>query len=428
MKKTILVMPVMIALLIATGCAKDTPVSSDAPEIPANDSVYEDTTAETSEMLSEPLWMSGADIGDKIDTISFTKDMGEYSVNVSIDVHEVIDSDMYQLIVDENSVNIRDSSEEIVSSKMFSSPFIAGAPTTDRVSDYKAITAEVLELDSGNLLVVGVPVEFHEKTWRGLSVYYFDDDSINYIRMETRGNNVSFFPLIDGEITTDGDTFTVNEYESSLENEKRTITYSVDFENILVKEVENTEEADEIPYGNSDNYIGTVGVVEYREPMEGYSLDIFITFLYDEENDNYKLTALDPNGDICIKNNDGEIVSQILFNNPYVGSSLIVDDYKGITPEVLKLDSGNLLIVRVPAGTKEDTDAQCLSVFYFDDHFVNYIGKQEYGGDFFPLIDGEITTDGDTFTVNEYDGSESEKRTVTYSVDFENILIKEVTQ
>ena len=106
MKKTILVMPVMIALLIATGCAKDTPVSSDAPEIPANDSVYEDTTAETSEMLSEPLWMSGADIGDKIDTISFTKDMGEYSVNVSIDVHEVIDSDMYQLIVDENSVNI----------------------------------------------------------------------------------------------------------------------------------------------------------------------------------------------------------------------------------------------------------------------------------------------------------------------------------
>ncbi|MDE6030664.1 MAG: hypothetical protein K2G32_03485, partial [Oscillospiraceae bacterium] len=245
---------------------------------------------------------------------------------------------------------------------------------------------------------------------------------VNYIGKREYGGD--FFPLIDGEITTDGDTFTVNEYEGS-ESETRTITYSVDFENILVKEVENTAETDE---ASIDDYRGTIGVVEYRKPMDGYSLDIFIAFSYDEENDNYKLTALDPNGDICIKNNDGEIISQILFNNPYVGGSLIVDDYKGITPEVLEFDSGNLLIIRVPAGFKDDPDAQCLSVFYFDDHFVNYIGKQENGGDFFPLIDGEITTDGDTFTVNEYEGSECEKRTVTYSVDFENILIKEVTE
>ncbi|MDE6031193.1 MAG: hypothetical protein K2G32_06200, partial [Oscillospiraceae bacterium] len=172
MKKTILV---MLALLMATGCAKTPPVSSDDLEISTNDGIYEDTTAETSEILPPPVFSVDDDIGEKIDTISFTKDMGEYSVNVSIDVHEVIDSDIYQLIIDENSVNIRDGSGEIVSSMYFSSPFIAGAPTSNRVSDYKAITAEVLELDSGNLLVVGVPVEFHEKTWRGLSVYYFDD-------------------------------------------------------------------------------------------------------------------------------------------------------------------------------------------------------------------------------------------------------------
>ena len=42
-----------------------------------------------------------------------------------------------------------------------------------------------------------------------------------------------------------------------------------------------------------------------------------------------------------------------------------------------------------------------------------------------PLIDGTITVDGNTFTVNEYEGSERKKRIVTYSVDFENILIKE---
>lgn len=231
MKKTILV---MLALLMTTGCAKTPHVSSDDLEISANDGIYEDTTAETSETLPPPVFSFDDDIGEKIDMISFTKDMGEYSVNVSIDVHEVIDSDIYQLIVDENSVNIRDRSGEIVSSMYFSSPFIAGAPTSNRVSDYKAITAEVLELESGNLLVIGVPVEFHEKTWRGLSVYYFDDGFVNYIGKREYGGD--FFPLIDGEITADGDTFTVNEYEGR-ECEKRTVTYSVDFENILIKEV-----------------------------------------------------------------------------------------------------------------------------------------------------------------------------------------------
>lgn len=189
-----------------------------------------------------------------------------------------------------------------------------------------------------------------------------------------------------------------------------------------------TVETDEIPYDNIDDYRGTVGVVEYRKPMEGYFLNVSLAFSYDEDSDSFKLTLMDPKGDICIKNSDGEIVSQIVFNNPYVGGSLKADEYKAITPEVLEFDSGNLLIIRVPAGIKDDPDAQCLSVFYFDEGFVNYIGKQENGGDFFPLIDGEIATDGDTFTINEYDGAEREKRTVTYSVDFKNILIKEVTE
>lgn len=231
MKKTIFA---MLVSLIATGCADNAPASQNDLELPTDGSASADIIAETGEISSEPFWDFDAHIGEMIDTISFTKDMGDYSVNVSIDVHEVIGSDIYQLITDENSVNIRDKNGTIASSISFSSPFIAGAPTTSRVSDYKAITVEVLELDSGNLLVIGTPIEVDEKTARGLAVFYFDDHFVNYIGTEK--NRANFFPLIDGDITVDGDTFTLNEYVGS-EREKRTVTYLVDFENILIKEI-----------------------------------------------------------------------------------------------------------------------------------------------------------------------------------------------
>lgn len=416
MKKSIVV---MLALLMATGCANNMPASQNDPEHSTDNSVSSGIIAETGEISSEPFWDFVGDIGEKIDTISFTKDMGDYSVNVFIDVHEVIGSDIYQLIMDENSINIQDSGGNIVSSTRFSNPYIAGAPTTDRVSDYKGLTVEVLEMNTGNLLVVGVP----QGKSRVLSIYYFDDKLICDIRREDVCGG--FNPFIDGEITVDGDTFTVNEYVG-LEREKRTVTYSVDFENVMLKEIaaETNDTLHDIQY--SINYVGIVGDVVFRQPMGGYSANVCIQFLYNEESDNYTMmTAPDQ---IHIKNSDGEIVSSIAFNNPYIGGSLTIDNYEDITPEVLRFDSGNLLIVRVPAGFGEDAGAQCLSVFYYDDSYVNYIGKQEYGGDFFPLIDGEITVDGDTFTVNEYVGSERVKRTVTYSVDFENILIKEVTE
>lgn len=224
MKKLFLI---TFALLMATGCAK----TSIAPgeEIPTNDSVSEDITAET----NEPFWDLDADIGEKIDTISFAKDMGSYSINLSVDIYYVDRTNSYRLDVNGDNITVR-SGEEVVSSMVFNNPFVGGAPFAG-VNDYKGIAAEVLEMDSGNLLVVSVPIGIiEEENAQCLSVYYFDDHFVNYIG--TRKGGGDFFPLTDGEITVDGDTFTVNEYVGS-EREKRTVTYSVDFENILIKEV-----------------------------------------------------------------------------------------------------------------------------------------------------------------------------------------------
>lgn len=230
MKKTILV---MLALLMATGCANNMPASQNNPEHSTDNSASSGIIAETGEISSEPFWDFVDDIGEKIDTISFTKDMGSYFINLSVDVYYVDRTNSYRLDVNGDNITVR-SGEEVLSSMVFNNPCVGGAPFAG-VNDYKGIAAEVLEMDSGNLLVVSVPFEIIEdENAQCLSVYYFDDHFVNYIG--TRKGGGDFFPLIDGEITTDGDTFTVNEYVGS-EREKRTVTYSVDFENILIKEV-----------------------------------------------------------------------------------------------------------------------------------------------------------------------------------------------
>ncbi len=181
------------------------------------------------------------------------------------------------------------------------------------------------------------------------------------------------------------------------------------------------------PMPSSEEYMGEmVDVIEFSKDMDNYSINLSCDVYFVEKVNSYRLDVNDDNVTVC---SGGDVVSSIVFNNPYVGGAPFagINDYKRITAEVLEFETGNLLIVRVPVEIVEDKNAQCLSFYYFDNSFVNYIGKRIGGGDFWPLIDGTITVDGNTFTVNEYEGSERKKRIVTYSVDFENILIKEVT-
>lgn len=164
--------------------------------------------------------------------------------------------------------------------------------------------------------------------------------------------------------------------------------------------------------------------ITYRKDMGGYSINVDLpVYKYDE----YEGFAADVNErNVFVADEEGSIINSITLSNPYfAGPDGEILPSLDISFEVLSLDSGNLLAVRLPFA-KENTYA--LSLYYFDSSFVNYIGKLPNGGDFFPLMIGDISAAGDTFTINEVDPMDGSVSAVTYAVDFANILLTQISE
>lgn len=151
--------------------------------------------------------------------------------------------------------------------------------------------------------------------------------------------------------------------------------------------------------------------------MDGYSINVSIPVCRNENGD-YDADIND--NMVFVLDGGGNVVSSVSLNNPWFGGQRPGSYNINFTFEPIAFDSGNLLFVGTPV--KHDLQARCLSVYYFDNSFVNYIGYAENGGDFFPLITGEISAEGDTFTLSEVD-MESNISTVTYTVDFDKKTI-----
>lgn len=169
----------------------------------------------TTDNIQQPDWES----------IQFNQSMGDYSINVDFPFRKREDlENVYEVDIKQDNVFIADLQGNIKASMTLSSPYVAGSP-------YSAITDtdiefEVLTLDSGNLFAVKFPMHFGDISSYALTLYYFDSEFINYIgEMENGGD---FFPLIKGDIKTEGNTISFT--ETDVKGNTKEVTYTVDFD------------------------------------------------------------------------------------------------------------------------------------------------------------------------------------------------------
>lgn len=158
------------------------------------------------------------------DTISFTQNMGDYSVNVSYPIHKSDENEnRYDVEIKEDNVFIADSQGKTVSAMPLNNPYVGGI--NPGLSDID-VKFDVLTLDSGNLLAVRFPMHFGDISSYALTLYYFDSEFINYIgEMENGGD---FFPLIKGDIKTEGNAIFFT--ETDVKGNTKEVTYTVDFD------------------------------------------------------------------------------------------------------------------------------------------------------------------------------------------------------
>lgn len=161
--------------------------------------------------------------------------------------------------------------------------------------------------------------------------------------------------------------------------------------------------------------------ISYTKDMDGYSINVSVCIHKSDEVEGlYDIDLNDRN--VFVADTSGNVLSSAVLNNPSIGGLHHRLHDLNIKFDVITMESGNLFAVRFPSVLGSEPSAYSLTLYYFDSEFVNYIGKMEGGGDFFPTILGDIQIDGDDFTLNEVD-DEGNSSEVTYSVDFDKKVL-----
>lgn len=133
--------------------------------------------------------------------ISFSKDMGGYSICVGIEAVKCMHGkDCYDLLQHENNIYIKDSSGSVIYSRAF--PWeINIAPEADSTE----LTFEVLEFDGGNILAMGFPVNVNGEQCRRMSFFYFDNSSITFALVGDEFIFDETHPVIRGDLWQEDD-------------------------------------------------------------------------------------------------------------------------------------------------------------------------------------------------------------------------------
>ena len=174
--------------------------------------------------------------------------------------------------------------------------------------------------------------------------------------------------------------------------------------------------------GCAANAAGGTSEITYSYEKDGCTLSFSLPFSPCGEQDGYY--DLDVNDDnVTYSDENGAVLQHFSYTHPLVAGKEHAAVYStDFTFEILRFDSGELLAVEAPVKELKDSPEDCraLTLYTFDESMINFIGTDEYGGNFFPVISGDITVDGDTFSyIDVQDG----QKTVSYAVDFEKKML-----
>lgn len=150
---------------------------------------------------------SAAESNTDTEKISFNKDIGDYSVCVDVDVSRCThgNANHCDLGLNDHNICIKDKNGKICASLALQNPCLNGAHIKADCTDF---SFDVLELDTGNVLAVGIPTNGTSNI-RCLSLYCFDGSQISCLG--TQENAADFYPVINGSMHCEGDCIYFNE-------------------------------------------------------------------------------------------------------------------------------------------------------------------------------------------------------------------------
>ena len=162
--------------------------------------------------------------------------------------------------------------------------------------------------------------------------------------------------------------------------------------------------------------------ITYSHEKDGYTLSFSLPYSpCDKVEGYYDLDLNDHN--VTYSDENGTVLQNFNYTQPWVAGMEHAAVYStDFTFEILRFDSGELFAVEAPVKAFKDSPEDCraLTLYTFDGNMINFIGTDKYGGNFFPVISGDIAIDGDAFSFND---AEDGQKTVSYTVDFENRVL-----
>lgn len=166
--------------------------------------------------------------------ITFHKDMGDYDINVDIPYRKSSEfPGYYDIDTNENNITVTDKNGVIVSSSSYNHAMVGGQQPMISTPE---LMFEVLEFSSGNLFAVKMDTAIGGVSAKAVTLYYIDSTEIFMIGKNAGGGD--YFPVITGEISIDGDSFTCCEINYTSTGETEKVSYDVDFERKVLKKRE----------------------------------------------------------------------------------------------------------------------------------------------------------------------------------------------
>lgn len=174
--------------------------------------------------------------------------------------------------------------------------------------------------------------------------------------------------------------------------------------------------------GCAANAAGKTSEITYSYEKDGYTLSFSLPYSPCDKVEGYYDLDLNDNN-VTYSDENGTVLQHFSYTHSWVAGREHATVYStDFTFEILRFDSGELFAVEAPVKALKDSpeDSRALTLYTFDENMINFIGTDKYGGNFFPVISGDITIDGDTFS---YIDAEDGQKTVSYTVDFENRVL-----
>lgn len=167
--------------------------------------------------------LTGCATAAKPETVTYSAETDCGTLDFTLPVSVCEDNEgYYDIEIGEKNVTLTDNSGNTSASMTYNHSMVGGQHASVYGKDF---SFDVLTIDSGKLFAVYAPIKTDVEGARALTLYYFDEDIINFVGKSTSGD---YFPVVVGSVSASGDVIS---YTEVVDGAETAVSFTVNFEN-----------------------------------------------------------------------------------------------------------------------------------------------------------------------------------------------------